>query len=114
VQGADGISPIAKEARKEAGDSVTVISEDHGVIDQESAYKIGPGHVGRASPRVPLRDLPSFLARPALAVRDSPQFSPLPGATTALVVHGPYQDLGRKARVSLASHSGRPTAPRSY
>lgn len=115
VRGADGICPIAEEARKEVGGGVTVISEGRGVIDQENAYKIGPGHVGWASPQVPFRDLLSFPGQPALAVGDSPQFSPLPGATTVLAAHVLTRTSDdAKARVPLASQSRRPTAPRSH
>ena len=156
-----------KEARREAGDIVTVISEGRGVIDQENAYKIGPGHVRQAGPRAPFYDPPCFPAyrnlgqRPEenrsrtaipfalflppedsgdhgpgqeraqnhkrnrtngratpsqlLAVGDSSQFSPLSRATTVLLIHVLTRTSDEaKARVPLASQSGRPTAPRPY
>jgi hypothetical protein len=83
------------------------------VIDQEDAHQVGPGHGGRVSLQVPLCDLRSFPAQPALAVGDSSQFSPLPGAVTTLVAHILTRTSdGANAHVPLASQSGGPTAPR--
>jgi hypothetical protein len=102
-----------EEARREAGDSVAVISEGRGVTDQENAHNMGPGHGVQASPQTPFNDLLSLPARPALAVGNSPPFSLLCGATIALLAHVLTRtSTDAKSRVLLANQSGIPTAPR--